>query len=208
MTQRTALILAAALTAFVLVLAGVMLGRSSLQASGQETAATPAENEAPTLAPADGNILLTPAELQAIQQREAEYNALVQQANNRLERAYAQINAAAPTAQTPAEAAQPYTVSAELAIEVAKAYFPKAFVLGAPTLIDYKGVPAWSVTLDLGLLYISATNGDLLYNGTLPPVYSSGGGGGASIGAGGGGGGEHGDDHDDDNGGEGEGGDD
>lgn len=179
MSQRVALAISAALTAFVLVLAGALYGRITY-ARTAETDPAAADPAAVEEAPAELVSEPAPADLQAYQQREAEYQALIEQANSQLERAYGQLGAAAPGAAAPA-AAPAYAVTADLAIEIAQGYLPNSFVLGVPELFAYKEIPAWAVSLDLGPLYIDAQTGAILYDGTLPPVYSGGSGGGGMV---------------------------
>ncbi len=79
MTQRVAVILSAVLTAFLLVIGGAVAAR--LSSNPQPAEAAPVATIAPTDTPApDIN-----AQVEAIiQERETQYRALIQQANDRL----------------------------------------------------------------------------------------------------------------------------
>lgn len=174
MTQRTALTIAAALTAFMLVLAG---GLAMIIMQPQKTAATSEGATAPAAAAG-----LDPATVQAmIDERDAAYAQQLQQAdqqlreaNDRLSQAYAQLekqNAQqlSPTPQAqpqPEQSQQPaYPVSAQNALAIAQGAAPGARPLKAPELVDFQGATAYEVSFNLGLVYVDATSGQVLYNG-------------------------------------------
>lgn len=171
MSQRTALILSAVLTAFALVIVGAMAGRA-----GQ---AAPAETQSAEAAPVEVTSAPTEPDLAAYQSREAEYQALVEQANLRLEKAYAALRAQQAAATPTASAAPAVPVSMEQAAALALQAAPGAVLNGSPRLVSFQGVTAYEVPLDKGLVYVDAQTGQILYNGTLAPaapVASSGGG--------------------------------
>jgi uncharacterized membrane protein YkoI len=156
MTQRTALIISAVLTAFVLVLVGGVAAR----AVQPETAAA---------APA---AVSDPADTIAIlQQREAAYRKLIDQANARLQQAYQQQSLAGQVAQTQtrsaaASAVAPtYAVSSNQAASIALGAVPGAKLTRAPELVLFQGKAAYEVVLDLGKVYVDANSGQVLYNG-------------------------------------------
>jgi hypothetical protein len=158
MNQKFTLTLAAWITAFVLVIGGAMIGRAAAQ---PETVVT-----------------LTPdaAEIQNLYaQREAEYQARLDEANAALTAAYAQQEAAvassAPT-QAAAEAPIPATISPQDALLVAAINAPNAQLLRLPELVNYQGAIAYEITLNTGVMYVDANTGMLLYDGTAQPQVS------------------------------------
>lgn len=151
MNQKIAFALAAALTAFVLVVGGALAGRMTQPPA------------APTTAP-------LPTEVQSlITQREAEYRARLEEANQALANAYAAQSAAtatpAPTPEPLAATAPQVQLSPQDALFIAAFNVPNARILGIPELVDYQGAVAYEVHLAQGTLYIDAQDGTLLYNG-------------------------------------------
>jgi uncharacterized membrane protein YkoI len=172
MTQKTALVLSAVLTAFVLVLGGGLVARVS------QTAAAPAA--APTAAPT----VSTPAadaaaQFQGImQQREAQYRQLIDQANQRLSDMNKQLaatqvaqaapaRASAPAAPAPAQPAAPQiTLSPDSARDIAVQAANFATMIRAPELVRFEGQVAYEVGFTRGVVYVDASTGAVLYNGT------------------------------------------
>ena len=196
MSQRTAFILAAVLTAFALVIGGAVAGRAIEPAAPEAPAAEVTEPTAIVPQPE------TQADLQQVlAEREAAYQELIRQANERLQQAYDQQQSqVAATAAAPA-----YPFTPDQATNIALQAAPGAVLLSQPELVNFQGVMAYEVALDQGLVYVDATTGQILYNGTLILADSSYGDDGddsmgTSAGSGFGGGGEHsgGDDHGDD----------
>jgi uncharacterized membrane protein YkoI len=149
MTQRNAFILAAALTAFMLVVVGGVIARAGLFEGTAAAAAAP--TAAPTAA------ILAP-------EREVEYQRLIQQANEQLLQAYSQTAPAQPPAQTgPTDAITP-----ELAATIALNLAPGASLSRTPELVDFQGQVAYEVQLDRGLVYVDANTGQVLHNGAQP----------------------------------------
>jgi hypothetical protein len=187
MSQRLALIISAALTAFVLVLAGAVFGKYSRSDSAAATAAPDAaaataapEAVAATAAPeaAATDPTAAPPEAQLYLQREAAYRDLVSQANQRLQEAYAQLQS-----QSAAQSAAPAAVlitPQELAAIVAQVA-PGLNLQGQPQLTTYQGKAAYQLVLGTGVLIIDAQTGQILYNGlgVLNAATSSHGGGGS-----------------------------
>jgi uncharacterized membrane protein YkoI len=183
MIKKNALLVASALTAFVLVMIGGVAGRLSASAA--------ASNEEVQTA----SVSVDPQALAGVlQEREGAYRQLIDQANQIL------IAEAAATA-TPA--APTYPVSADTAVAIVLTTVRGAALQSPPELVDYMGAVAYEVSLDRGLVYVDANTGKILANGAIPVVVvktveSSGSGGG------GGGGGheddrdEHEDEHEDD----------
>ena len=157
MNQKFALILAASITAFILVVGGAMIGQ----------AAQP-----------DAVVTLTPdaVEIQNLYaQREAEYQARLDEANAALAAAYAQQEAATQNssqAQFAVEPKVPATISPQDAMLVAATTALNAKILRTPELVNYQGTVAYEVTLDAGLIYVDANTGTVLYDGTAKPQIS------------------------------------
>jgi len=150
MKQKHILILAAGITAFVMMVGGVIIGRAI---GKPETVVT-----------------LTPdaAEIQNLYaQREAEYQARLEEANAALTTAYEQQAATASdnTAQTVAGPV-PATISPQDALMVVATLAPRAKLLSLPELVNYQGTVAYEVKLDAGVVYVDANTGTVLYNGT------------------------------------------
>ena len=183
MTQKTALILSAVLTAFVLVLGGGLVARVSQSAAAPIAAPTATPTAEPTTAPAvSAPAADVTAQLQQImQQREAQYRQLIDQANQRLaamnqQLAAAQAASAAPArpqaapAAAAAAAAQPaqpaITLSAEAARNIAINAANFATLIREPELVRFEGTVAYEVGFTRGVVYVDANSGAVLYNGT------------------------------------------
>ena len=172
MSQRTALLIATALTVFmVMVMGGVafqVFQKSMTNVQGvQINAPTQANANANAAAPTDA------ATVDQLAQRESAFRDLIQQANQKLEESYKQqqdltqqvqvLKNQSPADQSPA--ARPvYKVTADQAKAIALATVPGAVLLRAPELVSFKNVPAYEVTLDKGTVYIDANTGQVLYN--------------------------------------------
>lgn len=166
MNQRTMLFIAAALTAAVLVIGGAIVGNvSSLITS--VPAAPPKAEVQPEVA----------------NDREAEYQRLISEANARIEAANARLAKAQQREQALAQqiqqsqAAQPvaqnsqavsYAISAEQAIALVSAQVPGARLIADPTLVDFEGRAAYEIALDRGMVYVDANNGSILYTAVQP----------------------------------------
>jgi hypothetical protein len=131
--NRPLFITAAFLTAFVLVLTGGVVAIASASRPAAAASADP---------PTDA--------------REAQWQALLAQANERLQQAYAdQGQAAAPVDDLGALGA------ARAALLAA----PGARLLQPPERVRFEGVTAYEVVLDQGVVYVDAATGQVLYNG-------------------------------------------
>lgn len=179
--QRKALLLAAALSGFTLVLVGAVAGRVALDPL--RSAALPTAMILPTPPPTPGPDPMVQA---LLDQRDAEYQSAIQQANDRLARANLQLRqayaAAAAAAARPAAPPPPTYLSAERAAQIAALVAPGASLARTPELVNFQGAVAFEVVLDAGTLYIDATSGQVLFNGVPTMVAASGGGGGGDGG--------------------------
>lgn len=175
MTQKTALVLSAILTAFVLVVGGGIIARMSQP----EVASAAAPVAAPTNALPNTDVAAQVQEL--LQQRETQYRQLLDQANQRLEAMNQQLAAAQKTQAVPALArsaqttttaravppAQPaLALSAETARNIAIAASNYATLIREPELVRFEGKVAYEVGLTRGVIYIDANTGAVLFNGT------------------------------------------
>ena len=169
MTQRNAILTAAVLTSFVLVLIGGVVARV--------TQASAAAEAAPTVTvPIQTTATLDPEVQALIAQREAQYQQALQDANAQLQQAYQQQQALAEQlaqqqaqAQPPAQAqtAAAYAVSPDMAASTALTVAPGTMLIREPELVNFQGAVAYEVTLDRGQVYVDANNGQVLYNGAV-----------------------------------------
>lgn len=157
MKQRTAFIIAAALTAFVLVVGGAVAGQVSQETSlpaDPATAEVPASTETNAEPQQSERIK---SEVEILMEREAALQELVREANARLELVNEERQAAIST-----------VVSASEAAEIALASAPGTRLLNPAQLVDLQGILAFEVSLDLGLVYVDANSGEVLINLAVP----------------------------------------
>ncbi len=167
MTQRNAILTAAVLTSFVLVLIGGVVARV--------TQASAAAKAAPTVTvPIETTATLDPDAQALIAEREAQYQQALQDANAQLEQAYQQQQALAEQLaqqqaqpQPQAQTAATYAVSPDMAASTALTVAPGTMLIREPELVNFQGVVAYEVTLDRGQVYVDANNGSVLYNGAV-----------------------------------------
>ena len=161
MKQRTAFLIAAALTAFVLVVGGAVAGRISEAASSAKASAAQAETG---LAVEDSAEAVS-SEIEVLLAREAALRELVQQANARLK----QVNQERRAVNAPA-------VSASQAALFAITGAPGGILLSQPRLVDFQGILAYEIELDLARIYVDASTGALLWSSAgsiIPPVVTT-----------------------------------
>lgn len=167
MNQRNAFLIATAVTAFALVLVGAVASRAAVL----NAAPAPQDTPAPT---ADPSATFDPTAQAQIDEREAAYRALIDQANQELQQAYALLEAASGrqatgTPASPSTTADPassgHAVSVDRATSIALAAVPGAKLTRWPELVLFQGVTAYEVTLDRGVLYVDANTGQVLHNG-------------------------------------------
>ncbi len=160
MNQRTALTLAAALTAFVLVVLGSLVFRLTQSSSATTVSSTATVSTATTASNPDVQAIM--------QQRETAYQQALEQANQQLQDAYARehnLNQQ-PQTQLGAATTNGFAISGEQASSNALNLLTGAALLKAPELVSFQGTPAYEVTLDKGTVYIDANNGQVLYSDT------------------------------------------
>jgi uncharacterized protein YpmB len=96
--------------------------------------------------------------------REAQYQALIAQANETIAQANQRIADLSANQAAPAATATPYPVSVDQASAIAaKASGELASTI--PQLVNYSGNAAYSVTFPDGVVYVDANSGKVLYNG-------------------------------------------
>ncbi len=163
MTQKTTLLISALLTAFVLVIGGGVMARVS-----QVDTASAASVPAPTASTVDVNAQVQ----QIIQQRDAEYRKLIDEANRRLQAMNQQQTAAAqpaPVDSQPSRSqsdASQFAVSADMAASIAGQAAGGAPITRAPELVRFEGNVAYEVLFAKGAIYVDANTGQVLFNGT------------------------------------------
>jgi len=155
MKHKVALIVAASLTAFLLVFGGAIAGRLT-QAKAISSAPAPTADEIQSL----------------YAQREAQYQARLDEANQALNDAYAQLDAV-KSANVSASVVDPsqgtanstVNLSPQDAMLIAFLANPQSRIVRMPDLVNFQGTVAYEVTLDQGVVYIDANDGTVLYNG-------------------------------------------
>ena len=161
MNQKTALILSAGITSFML-----MVGGGAAVMANQVSASLNSTVQ-PVVTYANGVTTVSHGEMTS--QREAQYIQLVNQANSQIKQANAEITllkeqlkqAQAPTvSQTAAN-----TITSLQAQTIALNAVQGAIVLRIPDLVNFQGAPTYEVVLDKGTLYIDAKTGAILQNG-------------------------------------------
>ncbi len=190
MGQRQALLLATFLTTFGLVLIAALALRLTTDATNVKHVITNASDTEP-VAPLDSTTGSTEQALQAvITEREAAYQEALRQANAQIEDAYNQLArvssapAAAPVSASaaPGSAALPaaptFAVTPDRAAQIAMATAPGASINGTPELVDFQGIISYEVNTTVGLIYVDANTGAVVFNSAAQvPVQGSGGGG-------------------------------
>jgi uncharacterized membrane protein YkoI len=145
MKNKTLLVIAAFVTVFLLTI-GI----------GVVTNAVAKANQLPPVATVDTAAFL---------EREAAYQKLINEANQKIEQANQQISQLlAETAAPTAEPTSMYLFSPVQAAEIAKhitGIYPKT----SPELVIFNGVAAFEVKFANGIIYIDANTGAIIYNG-------------------------------------------
>jgi len=184
MKQHTLLRIAAALTAFVLVVIGALVGQMS------QTGAPVAADTVivPTEAPVSAPVALDPTVEALIREREAAYQQALAEANRRLAEANRHLEAAnrqiaqqtnqqqsAPAAQNPASAQNPapaqptYPISIEQAQAIALSLANGATLTKPAELVRYQGTPAYEVIFDRSAVYVDAQSGAVIASTLTQP---------------------------------------
>jgi hypothetical protein len=172
MTRKTALIISTIVTTFVLLLAlGVFLTvRSAAQVKAANEAAA-ASSDAAAASPSDATAqpALDPSLVQTIQDREAAYQELINQANARLAQAQqeqqalqAQLAAMSQPAITTTVASAPVAyISMEQAARLAATYLGRSDVYSVET-VNSNGANVYQVTFSSGDVVYVSLDGNVL----------------------------------------------
>lgn len=157
MIQKPALWISTGLTVFILITLSIVF---SAAAKGSSLATDPSSG---TVA----STQLSPELAQLISDRESAYAQLINQANQQLTQAQAALQAGQATSSD-AQNSAGMPISAEqasaLALTVAAA---GAQPSGEAQLVNFEGKVAYEVPFDYGNIYIDATSGEVLNNGTI-----------------------------------------
>ncbi len=184
MKQHTLLGIAAAMTAFILVVLGALVGQVSQTNAPVTTDTVVVPTETPVSAP----VALDPTVEALIREREAAYRQALEEANRQLAEANRRIEAAnrqirqqtaqqqsAPAVQNLAPAQNAaltspvYPISPEQAQTVALNLANGATLTKPAELVLYQGTPAYEVIFDWGAVYIDAQSGAVLANTLVQP---------------------------------------
>jgi uncharacterized membrane protein YkoI len=171
MKQHTLLGIAAALTAFVLVVIGALVGQMS------QTGAPVAADTVivPTEAPVSAPVALDPTVEALIREREAAYQQALAEANRRLAEANRHLEAAnrqiaQQTNQQQSAPVQPtYPISIEQAQTIALSLANGATLTKPAELVRYQGTPAYEVIFDRGAVYVDAQSGAVIASTLTQP---------------------------------------
>jgi len=96
--------------------------------------------------------------------REAEYQALIAQANETIDQANQQIAVLSAIQAAPTTAA--YSILPDQAVAIASNVSGES-ALRTPELVNYSGQAAYAVNFPDGLVYVDASTGEVLYNGVM-----------------------------------------
>lgn len=106
-----------------------------------------------------------------------ERDAAIAEADDAVDRAAQQPAAQQPAAPVPAPmppaptaTAAPAWIPAEQALAAIGALAPTGRLQAPAELVRYEGTPAWELRLDVGLMYVDALTGAVLYNGVPQPT--------------------------------------
>ncbi len=144
MKPKTTLLVSIALTAFVLVIVANVVSSASAQGGSSIFGDDPQLQ-------------------QAILDREATYNQMLEEANNRIVELQAELDKQQGSVND-----SEIKVTPEQAIQIAEgaAAFGATY-LGNPELVSFEGAVAYEVPYQEGNIYIAADTGEVLFNGTL-----------------------------------------
>jgi hypothetical protein len=179
MTQKTALVLSVVLTAFLLVVGGAVIARVAQPEAAVAAMPTAAPTTAPTVSAPSTDVTAQVQEL--MQQREAQYRQLIDQANQRLADMNKQLaavqvvqtvpaapvraHASAAPAPAPTQSAAPQiTLSPDAARDIAVRAANFATMIRTPELVRFEGTVAYEVGFTRGVVYIDANSGAVLFN--------------------------------------------
>jgi len=147
MVQKSALLLSIGLTAFIVF---IMSGLLQVFAAGPSVASAATE--------------ISPEVAQLISEREAGYIETINLANQQLLEAQAALDAQGVSSGASASTAISPEQATELALGSA---LSGSQLTGEAQLVNFEGLVAFEVPFNLGNIYIDATTGELIFNGTI-----------------------------------------
>jgi len=151
MIQKPALWISVGLTAFMLFTLSSVLQNVS-------AANNPVQSDA-----VGSNTGLSPDIEELIAQRESQYIEMINQANVQLTQAQQALTVAPASSDNAATQYSP-----DQAAEIADAAaLSGATRTGDPTLVNFEGTVAYEVSYDYGNIYVDASTGELIFNGTI-----------------------------------------
>jgi hypothetical protein len=179
--NKTAFVISAVLTAFILAIAGgtVYTARAVQNANAAQAASTPAVQAEQANTEAQPTEGLDPQTAQEIQQREATYQNLIAQANERLLQAQqkqqelqAQLAALQTTTENPSQAPAPVQVAPEQAALIAAQYLNQTSIYSVETT-QLSGETVYKVTMSSGDIAYVSLDGQFIGMQPAPVVQPS-----------------------------------
>jgi hypothetical protein len=179
--NKTAFVISAVLTAFILAIAGgtVYTARAVQNANAAQAASTPAVQAEQANTEAQPTEGLDPQIAQEIQQREATYQNLIAQANERLLQAQqkqqelqAQLAALQTTTENTSQAPAPVQVAPEQAALIAAQYLNQTSIYSVETT-QLSGETVYKVTMSSGDIAYVSLDGQFIGMQPAPVVQPS-----------------------------------
>jgi hypothetical protein len=179
--NKTAFVISAVLTAFILAIAGgtVYTARAVQNANAAQAASTPAVQAEQANTEAQPTEGLDPQTAQEIQQREATYQNLIAQANERLLQAQqkqqelqAQLAALQTTTENTSQAPAPVQVAPEQAALIAAQYLNQTSIYSVETT-QLSGETVYKVTMSSGDIAYVSLDGQFIGMQPAPVVQPS-----------------------------------
>jgi hypothetical protein len=179
--NKTAFVISAVLTAFILAIAGgtVYTARAVQNANAAQAASTPAVQAEQANTEAQPTEGLDPQTAQEIQQREATYQNLIAQANERLLQAQqkqqelqAQLAALQTTTENTSQAPAPVQVEPEQAALIAAQYLNQTSIYSVETT-QLSGETVYKVTMSSGDIAYVSLDGQFIGMQPAPVVQPS-----------------------------------
>ena len=169
MSQRVAFIIAAGLTAFILVLGGAIVGQLSrlpdTDIAGTQSVETDITEDLSSEMGAEiQQATAMSPEIKILLDREVAYQQLIKDANDRLQSIYA-----GPQSDlSPSRVVLDPVDAATIALNAS----PSEIMIELPNLVNFQGVTAYKITLEHGMVYVNANTGEIIYTSvsTAPPV--------------------------------------
>jgi hypothetical protein len=165
MTQRLALLAAAATTAFIVVFTGALVTYTLIRAPRTSevvsSAPTPQVSDVAAALPTPPSALPTPTSALPVPPGESASGQTDEDQNSE------------EVEQDEDDATEAYAVSADQAAGIALRNAPGASLIQEPRLVNLNGAVAYEVPLDSGNVYVAAASGQVLYNTTSSTNESS-----------------------------------